>query len=117
MDIIHIRGGRRLSGRVAISGAKNAALTLMPCALLTDEILQLTNLPRLAEVDSFMHLLNVLGVSTMVKGARGQSQVGRAMTLKASSIASTVAPARGSRPHATPTAAASRSLSMPPSER
>ena len=92
MDIIHIRGGRRLSGRVAISGAKNAALTLMPCALLTDEILQLTNLPRLAEVDSFMHLLNVLGVSTMVKGARGQSQVGRAMTLKASSIASTVAP-------------------------
>ena len=53
-----------------ISGAKNAALTLMPCALLTDEPLTLRNLPRLADVDSFGHLLNQLGVSTTVEGAR-----------------------------------------------
>jgi hypothetical protein len=37
MDRILIRGGNRLSGTIAISGAKNSALTLMPCALLTDE--------------------------------------------------------------------------------
>ncbi len=36
MDRIIIKGGRPLSGRIPISGAKNAALTLMPCALLTD---------------------------------------------------------------------------------
>ena len=36
----------------------------MPCALLTDEKLTLTNLPRLADVDTFGHLLNQLGVST-----------------------------------------------------
>ena len=47
MDRILIRGGNRLSGRLPISGAKNAALTLMPCALLTDEPLTLRNLPRL----------------------------------------------------------------------
>ena len=46
MDRILIRGGNRLSGRLPISGAKNAALTLMPCALLTDEPLTLRNLPR-----------------------------------------------------------------------
>ncbi|MDQ8756041.1 UDP-N-acetylglucosamine 1-carboxyvinyltransferase [Sphingosinicella sp. LHD-64] len=91
MDRIIIRGGRPLNGRIAISGAKNAALTLMPCALLTDEILELQNLPRLADVDSFMHLLNQLGVSTMVKGAKGDG-FSRTMTLKASDIASTVAP-------------------------
>ena len=91
MDRILIRGGNRLSGRIFISGAKNAALTLMPCALLTDEILELRNLPRLADVDSFMHLLNVLGVSTMVKGAKGD-EFGRVMTMKAASISSTTAP-------------------------
>ena len=91
MDRILIRGGNRLNGRIAISGAKNAALTLMPCALLTDGILELRNLPRLADVDSFMHLLNQLGVSTMVKGTR-PSEFGRSMTFKASNITSTVAP-------------------------
>ena len=61
MDKIIIRGGKTLSGTIPISGAKNAALTLMPCALLTDEPLTLRNLPRLADVDSFGHLLNELG--------------------------------------------------------
>src|SRR6478609_1284351 len=91
MDRIIIRGGRRLEGRVPLSGAKNAALTLLPCAILTDEPLTLTNLPRLADVDSFGHLLNGLGVSTSVAGARGRD-VGRAMTLTADAIASTTAP-------------------------
>ena len=91
MDRIIIRGGNRLSGRVPISGAKNAALTLMPCALLTDEPLMLRNLPRLADVDGFGHLLNELGASTQVAGARGP-EFGRIMTLHAQRIASTVAP-------------------------
>jgi UDP-N-acetylglucosamine 1-carboxyvinyltransferase len=91
MDRIIIRGGKRLEGRLPISGAKNAALTLLPCALLTDEPLTLRNLPRLADVDSFGHLLNQLGVSTTVEGAR-REDFGRVMTLKASNITSTVAP-------------------------
>ena len=91
MDRILIRGGNRLAGRIPISGAKNAALTLMPCALLTDEVLELGNLPRLADVDSFMHLLNMLGVTTTVKGAKGKA-FGRTMSLKADEIASTTAP-------------------------
>jgi UDP-N-acetylglucosamine 1-carboxyvinyltransferase len=91
MDRIIIRGGKRLEGRIPISGAKNAALTLLPCALLTDEPLTLRNLPRLADVDSFGHLLNQLGVSTTVEGARSD-EYGRVMTLRASKLASTVAP-------------------------
>ncbi len=68
MDRILIRGGNRLSGRLKISGAKNAALTLMPCAILTDEPVTLRNLPRLADVDGFGHLLNQIGASTRVEG-------------------------------------------------
>jgi UDP-N-acetylglucosamine 1-carboxyvinyltransferase len=91
MDRIIIRGGRRLEGRIAISGAKNAALTLLPCALLTDEPLTLRNLPRLADVDSFGHLLNQLGVSTTIEGSRPED-FGRVMTLRAGTVTSTVAP-------------------------
>jgi UDP-N-acetylglucosamine 1-carboxyvinyltransferase len=91
MDRIIIRGGKPLNGRIPISGAKNAALTLLPCALLTDEPLTLRNLPRLADVDSFGHLLNQLGISTTVEGAKAD-EFGRVMTLRASNIGSTVAP-------------------------
>ncbi|RST31969.1 UDP-N-acetylglucosamine 1-carboxyvinyltransferase [Sphingomonas ginkgonis] len=91
MDSIHIVGGKRLEGRIPISGAKNAALALLPCALLTDEKVTLANLPRLADVDTFGHLLNQLGVSTMVEGVR-KGEYGRRMTLQASDIQSTVAP-------------------------
>ncbi|MBX9729175.1 MAG: UDP-N-acetylglucosamine 1-carboxyvinyltransferase, partial [Sphingopyxis sp.] len=61
MDQIVIRGGKPLRGAIPISGAKNSALTLLPCALLTDEPLTLRNLPRLADIDGFGHLLNQLG--------------------------------------------------------
>ncbi len=91
MDRILIRGGRPLSGKLPISGAKNAALTLLPCALLTEEPVTLRNLPRLADVDSFGHLLNQLGVSTTVEGSR-QQDFGRVMTLKAARVTSSVAP-------------------------
>ena len=91
MDRILIRGGNRLSGRLPVSGAKNAALTLMPCALLTDEPLVLRNLPRLADVDGFGHLLNQLGASTRVEGAR-PGEFGRVMTIRAGALTSTEAP-------------------------
>ena len=91
MDKIIIRGGRKLSGTLPVSGAKNAALTLLPCALLTDEPLTLRNLPRLADIDSFQHLLNQFGVSTSIAGARPED-FGRVMTLQATRLTSTVAP-------------------------
>ncbi|MGB0507707.1 MAG: UDP-N-acetylglucosamine 1-carboxyvinyltransferase [Pikeienuella sp.] len=61
MDKIVVTGGSPLSGRIAISGAKNACLTLMPAALLTDEPLTLTNAPRLADIRTMVELLTSLG--------------------------------------------------------
>ncbi|HQS95026.1 MAG: UDP-N-acetylglucosamine 1-carboxyvinyltransferase [Novosphingobium sp. 17-62-19] len=91
MDKIIIRGGKRLSGTVPVSGAKNSALTLLPCALLTDEPVTLRNLPRLADIDGFQHLMNQFGVSTSIAGARPED-FGRVMTLQATRLTSTVAP-------------------------
>src|SRR5687768_7202758 len=91
MDSIVIQGGKRLEGTIPISGAKNSALTLLPCAILTDDKLTLSNLPRLADVDSFGHLLNELGVSTKIEGLQ-KGEIGRRMTLRAKKLISTTAP-------------------------
>ncbi len=91
MDKLIIRGGNRLSGTIPISGAKNAALTLIPCALLTEEAVTLRNLPRLADIDGFQHLMNQFGVNTAIQGTRPED-FGRTMRLEATRITSTVAP-------------------------
>ena len=91
MDKIIIRGGKRLSGTIPVSGAKNAALTLIPCALLTEEPLTLRNLPRLADIDSFQHLMTQFGVSVSIPGRRPED-FGRVITLEAPRLTSTTAP-------------------------
>ncbi len=91
MDKLIIKGGNRLSGTIPISGAKNAALTLIPCALLTEEPVTLRNLPRLADIDGFQHLMNQFGVTTAIQGTRPED-FGRVMTMEATRITSTVAP-------------------------
>ena len=47
---IFIEGGKKLSGSIPISGAKNSCLTLMPLSLLTDKELILNNAPFLSEL-------------------------------------------------------------------
>ncbi|WP_454598203.1 UDP-N-acetylglucosamine 1-carboxyvinyltransferase [Qipengyuania sp. SM2507] len=91
MDKLIITGGNRLEGTLPISGAKNSALTLLPCALLTDEPLTLRNLPRLADIDGFQHLMTQFGVSHSIAGKRPED-FGRVVTLQATRITSTVAP-------------------------
>jgi UDP-N-acetylglucosamine 1-carboxyvinyltransferase len=63
MDKLRIRGGRRLAGEVAISGAKNAALPELCAALLTAEPVLLANVPRLHDVATMLKLLRQMGVA------------------------------------------------------
>ena len=62
MDSLRIRGGRRLAGEIAISGAKNAALPELCAALLTAEPVLLSNVPRLHDVTTMLKLLRTMGV-------------------------------------------------------
>lgn len=62
MHKLRIVGGTPLSGEIRISGAKNAMLPLMTASLLTDQILELTNVPDLADVYSMGNLLTEHGV-------------------------------------------------------
>ncbi len=58
---IFIEGGKRLSGSIPISGAKNSCLTLMPLSLLSENILTLKNVPVLSDVETMRALLESLG--------------------------------------------------------
>ena len=62
MDKFIIRGGKKLSGELQISGAKNASLALMPATLLTSGVSTLTNTPQLNDVYTMVKLLKELGV-------------------------------------------------------
>jgi UDP-N-acetylglucosamine 1-carboxyvinyltransferase len=92
MDRIRIRGGKPLTGRIPIGGAKNAALPLMTASLLTDEPLVLTNLPRLADITTLSHLLVQHGVSITMNGAEPGAAHGHVLEFNARRIASTTAP-------------------------
>ena len=63
MDKLLIRGGRQLHGEVRISGAKNAALPELCAALLTDQPVTLTNVPRLKDVATMLTLIRNMGVA------------------------------------------------------
>lgn len=62
MDSIRITGGVPLHGTIMISGAKNAALPLMACGLLTDERLVLSNVAQLADIKTMSQLLAQHGI-------------------------------------------------------
>ncbi|QDX81149.1 UDP-N-acetylglucosamine 1-carboxyvinyltransferase [Denitratisoma sp. DHT3] len=63
MDKLLIEGGVALSGEVAMSGAKNAALPLLCAALLTKEPVTFTNVPALNDIDTMLRLLAQMGVA------------------------------------------------------
>ncbi len=62
MELLRIRGGRRLEGRVAISGSKNASLPVMAAALLTDQQVELGNVPDIEDISTMATMLEHVGV-------------------------------------------------------
>jgi UDP-N-acetylglucosamine 1-carboxyvinyltransferase len=80
-----IKGGRRLSGEVEISGAKNAAVAIIPAVILSDEPCVLENVPKISDVDVAFKILAELGakIEDLGKGT---------VKIDATAINSTVVP-------------------------
>jgi UDP-N-acetylglucosamine 1-carboxyvinyltransferase len=68
MDSIRITGGVPLRGTIRISGAKNAALPLMTCGMLTDDRLVLGNVAKLADLGTMADLLAQHGLAVEPDG-------------------------------------------------
>ncbi len=68
MDRIIVTGGRRLSGEIAIHGAKNSALPLLAATLLAPDESAIHNCPHLSDVDASMAILRCLGCRVQRSG-------------------------------------------------
>ena len=63
-----IRGGRQLSGAVHVDGNKNAALPLLAACLLTDQVCEIRNVPRIRDVGVMIRLLQSVGATVEGEG-------------------------------------------------
>ncbi|MBL0721611.1 MAG: UDP-N-acetylglucosamine 1-carboxyvinyltransferase [Sulfurovum sp.] len=61
MDYLQINGGKKLSGYVTISGAKNSALAIIASTILSDKEIKITNLPNVVDIRTLLKLLTMLG--------------------------------------------------------
>ena len=84
MDKLKIRGGVRLRGEVAVSGAKNAALPILAASLLTADEFIVDNVPQLQDVATTLKLLRQMGVAA--------ERDGGTVRLKADNLSNTEAP-------------------------
>ena len=68
LDKFVIRGGRRLTGEVIISGAKNAAVAILPAVILSDEPCYIENVPSISDVKISLTILKEMGAEVTCVG-------------------------------------------------
>lgn len=70
MERLQINGGRRLEGTVTVSGAKNAAVAILPASLLCGGACVIENLPRIDDVLILRDIFSEMGVDVSLEGDR-----------------------------------------------
>ncbi len=95
MKTLRIRGGVPLSGEVAVSGSKNAALPILAASLLVREPIELLNLPEIRDSVEMLSLLRLRG-ATVERMARGHYRLTAPDTPRTASVAAGEGRMRGS---------------------
>ncbi len=78
MKQIRVEGNKILSGTINVSGAKNSAVALVPASLLSDDIIEIDNIPNISDIEALNEILSYLGAKV--------SREGNLMTIDSSSI-------------------------------
>jgi len=84
--ILNIRGGKPLSGRVRLAGAKNAASKLMIASMLTDEKVVLENCPQIEEISITLEICAGVGAHIEREGSKIMLQTERIANTKVTSL-------------------------------
>ncbi len=61
MQKLEVLGGKKLKGRIKISGSKNASLPILAATILSKEKIHLTNVPKVKDIDTMINLLKFIG--------------------------------------------------------
>ena len=67
MKKIKIEGNHLLEGTINISGAKNSAVALIPASILSDEEVQIDNIPNISDIEALNEILTYLGATVVHK--------------------------------------------------
>ncbi len=77
MDKLVIKGNGPLHGKISISGAKNAALPILMACIMPNGPIELTNVPKLADIGTSCKLLNILGCETVFDNGTVRIECGK----------------------------------------
>jgi UDP-N-acetylglucosamine 1-carboxyvinyltransferase len=67
MAKFRIKGGKALSGKIIVSGAKNAALKIIPAAILADSASAISNVPDIIDIEKIIDILRSIGAEVEFK--------------------------------------------------
>ena len=73
MEYLLLKGKQQINGKIEINGAKNAAVAILPAALLTRGTVKIDNLPRITDIDILLKILKSLGATVSSTGERSIS--------------------------------------------
>jgi UDP-N-acetylglucosamine 1-carboxyvinyltransferase len=82
MQKLEIKGGRKISGSIVISGSKNATLPILASTILTDKKIVISNVPIVRDVETMVDLLNSIGSTTQLNKKKKKIQIFNQKTLK-----------------------------------
>lgn len=69
MKRIRVIGKQKLTGTITISGSKNSAVALVPASLLSDEVVEIDNIPNISDIDALSEILEYLGAKVERTGS------------------------------------------------
>lgn len=73
MEYLLLKGKQQINGTIQINGAKNAAVAILPAALLTRGTVEVDNLPKITDIDKMIQILQSLGAVVTSTGKRSVS--------------------------------------------
>ncbi|NLL20748.1 MAG: UDP-N-acetylglucosamine 1-carboxyvinyltransferase [Firmicutes bacterium] len=73
MEYLLLKGKQQINGTIKVNGAKNAAVAILPAALLTRETVEVDNLPKITDIDKIIQILKSLGAVVTCTGKRSIS--------------------------------------------
>ena len=82
MQKLEIKGGRKISGTVLISGSKNATLPILASTILTNKKIVITNVPIVRDVETMAHLLSTIGSTIEINKRAKKIQILNTKPLK-----------------------------------
>ena len=72
MEKLLIRGNKKISGKISISGSKNATLPILAASILANQV-KLTNVPMVKDIFTMVELLKFMGASIKISKKKIQS--------------------------------------------